>query len=208
MIGRTLSHYRIERRLGAGGMGEVFLARDLAFGRPAAIKILSQPLSSPLRSRLLREAEACARLQHPAIATFYEAGESDGTFFLALEFVPGETLRERLHRGPLPLSEAMTAAGCLLEALNHAHAAGVLHRDIKPENVMVTGGGLAKLLDFGVARLLGARSNESEAPTAAALTEVGAVVGTLGYMSPEQLKAQPLDERSDLFALGAVIYEA
>jgi serine/threonine-protein kinase len=155
LIGQTLSHYLIERRLGAGGMGEVFLARDLALGRPAAIKVLSQPLTSPFRSRLLREAEACARLQHPAIATFYEAGESSGTAFLALEFVPGETLRERLRRGPLPLSEALTLAGGLLEALNHAHAAGVLHRDIKPENVMVTPGGLAKLLDFGIARLIG-----------------------------------------------------
>jgi serine/threonine-protein kinase len=208
VIGQTLSHYRIERRLGAGGMGEVFLARDLALGRPAAIKVLAQPLSSPFRARLLREAEACARLQHPAIASFYEAGESDGTVFLALEFVAGETLRERLRKGPLPHSEAMTVAGCLLEALNHAHAAGVLHRDIKPENVMVTGGGLAKLLDFGIARLIGTETGESEAPTAAALTEVGAVVGTLGYMSPEQLKSQPLDERSDLFSLGAVLYEA
>ncbi|HTO88724.1 MAG TPA: protein kinase [Thermoanaerobaculia bacterium] len=207
LVGQNLSHYLIERRLGAGGMGEVFLARDLALGRPAAVKVLAQPLSSPFRARLLREAEACARLQHPAIATFYEAGEVDGVVFLAMEFVAGETLRERLLRGPLPVPEALLAAGCLLEALNHAHAAGVLHRDIKPENVMLTSDGLAKLLDFGIARLVSGPETGSETPTDVALTEVGAIVGTLGYMSPEQLKSQPLDERSDLFSLGAVLYE-
>lgn len=208
MIGQTLSHYLVERRLGAGGMGEVFLARDLALGRAAAVKVIAQPLSFDLRARLHREAEACARLQHPAIASFYEAGDSDGTAFLALEFVPGETLRDRLERGPLAAPQALVVAGCLLEALNHAHAAGVLHRDIKPENIMLTGDGLAKLLDFGIARLIGAEAGESEAATATALTEAGAVVGTVGYMSPEQLKGEPLDERSDLFSLGAVLHEA
>ncbi|HKD18728.1 MAG TPA: protein kinase [Thermoanaerobaculia bacterium] len=207
MIGRTLSHYRVEERLGAGGMGEVFLARDLALGRPAALKIIAQPLSSELTARLRREAEACARLQHPAIATFYEAGEVDGVAFLAMEYVPGETLRDRLRRGPLPVPEALIAAGALLEALNHAHAAGVLHRDIKPENIMLTGGQVARLLDFGIARFLGPDEAESEAATATALTEAGAVVGTVGYMSPEQLRGDPLDERSDVFSLGAVLYE-
>ncbi len=208
MVGATLSHYWIEKRLGAGGMGEVFLARDLALGRPAAVKVLAETLSAELRIRMQREAEACARLQHPAIATFYEAGEADGTFFLAMEYVRGETLRERLRRGPLPLSQALVVAGCLLEALTHAHAAGVLHRDIKPENIMLTVDELAKLLDFGIARFTASDEHESEAATATALTGVGAVIGTLGYMSPEQLKAQPVDERSDVFALGAVLYEA
>jgi len=207
VIGRTLSHYRVEERLGAGGMGEVFLARDLALGRPAAIKLLAQPLDGELRARLRREAEACARLQHPAIATFYEAGEDAGSVFLAMEFVSGETLRARLSRGPLPLPQAIAVTACLLEALNHAHAAGVLHRDIKPENVMVTPDGLAKLLDFGIARLLGPQETGEGEKTATALTQAGAVIGTVGYMSPEQLKGQPLDERSDLFALGAVLYE-
>jgi TolB-like protein/tetratricopeptide (TPR) repeat protein len=207
VIGQTLSHYRVERRLGAGGMGEVFLARDLALGRPAAIKLLAQPVDRELRSRLRREAEACARLQHPAIATFYEAGEENETVFLAMEFVGGETLRDRLERGPLPRPQAIAVTACLLEALNHAHAAGVLHRDIKPENVMVTPGGLAKLLDFGIARLLGPQEAAPEERTGTALTAVGAVVGTIGYMSPEQLKGQPLDERSDVFSLGAVLYE-
>ncbi|MFY9552047.1 MAG: protein kinase [Thermoanaerobaculia bacterium] len=206
MLGRTLSHYRIEKRLGAGGMGEVFLAHDLALGRVAAVKVLSSSLTPDARARLFREAQACARLQHPAIATFFEAGEADGVAFLAMEFVAGETLRDRLRRGPLPFPQALSIAGALLEALGHAHAAGVLHRDIKPENVMVTGDNLGKLLDFGIARLQEA-GVESEAATEVALTQPGAVIGTLGYMSPEQLKGQPLDERSDLFSLGAVLYE-
>jgi serine/threonine-protein kinase len=208
VIGQTLSHYFVEKRLGAGGMGEVFLARDLALGRPAALKVIAPSLSGELRARLLREAEACARLEHPAIATFYEAGEADGVAFLAMEFVPGETLRDRLRRGPLTVPQTLVVADCLLEALGHAHAAGVLHRDIKPENVMLTGDHLAKLLDFGIARLIGGEEAGSESATATALTEAGAVIGTLGYMSPEQLKGEPLDERSDVFSLAAVLHEA
>jgi len=206
VLGRTLSHYRVEKRLGAGGMGEVFLARDLALGRMAAVKVLSASLTPEARARLFREAQACARLQHPAIATFFEAGEADGVAFLAMEFVAGETLRDRLRRGPLSLAEALSISGALLEALGHAHAAGVLHRDIKPENIMVTGDHLAKLLDFGIARLQESDA-ESEAATEIGLTQPGAVIGTLGYMSPEQLKAEPLDERTDLFSFGAVFYE-
>jgi TolB-like protein/Tfp pilus assembly protein PilF len=208
VTGRTLSHYRLERRIGAGGMGEVFFARDLALDRPAAVKIPPPSLSPALRSRILREAEASARLQHPAIATFYEAGEASGVAFLAMEYVEGETLRERLRRGPLPVSEALPLAGCLLEALEHAHAAGVLHRDIKPENIMVTGAASAKLLDFGIARLFVSREEELDMPTATALSGDGGALGTVGFMSPEQLKGQPLDRRTDVFSLGAVLYEA
>ncbi len=208
MIGKTLSHYRIERRLGAGGMGEVFLARDLALGRAAAVKVLASSLTDAARARLFREAQACARLQHPAIATFFESGESEGVAFLAMEFVAGETLRDRLRRGALPFPQALSVVASLLEALVHAHAAGVLHRDIKPENVMVTGDHLGKLLDFGIAQLHEEEEAvDSEERTEVALTEAGAVIGTLGYMSPEQLRGRPLDERSDLFSLGAVFYE-
>ncbi len=206
MIGQTLSHYRVEKRLGAGGMGEVFLARDLALGRTAAVKVLVQSLTEEARARLFREARASARLQHPAIATFFEAGEADGVIFLAMEFVAGETLRDRLRRGPLPLPQALSVTASLLEALVHAHAAGVLHRDIKPENIMVTADHLGKLLDFGIARMQESEAG-SEDRTEVALTEAGAIIGTLGYMSPEQLRGLPLDERSDLFSLGAVLYE-
>jgi serine/threonine-protein kinase len=189
-------------------MGEVFLARDLALGRMAAVKVLSSDLSPEARDRLFREAQASARLQHPAIATFYESGESDGTAFLAMEYVEGETLRDRLRRGPLPLGKALSITAALLEALGHAHAAGVLHRDLKPENVMVTPDELGKLLDFGIARVIAAPADTGEdSATEVALTAPGAVIGTIGYMSPEQLKGQPLDERSDLFSLAAVLYE-
>ena len=206
VIGRVLSHYRIERPLGAGGMGEVFLARDLALGRPAAIKVLSSSLAPDARDRLFREAEACARLQHPAIATFYEAGEADGVAFLAMEYVEGETLRDRLDRGPVPFPQTLAIGGSVLEALGHAHAAGVLHRDIKPENIMVTDALLGKLLDFGIARLWQGEADENE-KTGVALTAPGAVIGTLSYMSPEQLKGHDLDVRTDLFSLGAVLFE-
>ncbi|HEX4440594.1 MAG TPA: protein kinase [Thermoanaerobaculia bacterium] len=209
MAPRVVSHYAIERSIGAGGMGEVFLARDLALGRPVALKLLGGAVGPESLERFRREAEASARVQHPAIATFYEAGEADGVAFLAMEYVTGETLRSRLVRGPLPPAEALALADALLEGLTHAHAAGVLHRDIKPENVMVCEDGGAKLLDFGIARLLDAPvEGGSEDATAAALTEEGSVLGTLGYMSPEQLKAQPLDERSDVFSLAATLYEA
>jgi serine/threonine protein kinase/Tfp pilus assembly protein PilF len=206
LIGTTISHYLLEKRLGAGGMGEVYLARDTALGRPAALKLLPRDLEAALRPRLLREGEASARLQHPAIATFYEAGETDGVAFLAMEYVEGRTLRDRLLEGPMPFGQAVNVAACLLEALGHAHAAGILHRDIKPENVMLTPQGSAKLLDFGIAKLFVAA--DSEEATGTALTGAGEVLGTIGYMSPEQLKGLPLDSRSDLFSLGAVFYEA
>ncbi|HVH07618.1 MAG TPA: protein kinase, partial [Myxococcota bacterium] len=207
---RIVSHYAIERSLGAGGMGEVFLARDLALGRPVALKLIAGPVGPAALERFRREAEACARVQHPAIATFYEAGEGDGVAFLAMEFVPGETLRSRLVRGRLEAAEALALSDALLEGLTHAHAAGVLHRDIKPENVMVCDDGGSKLLDFGIARLLDAPVGDDtgEDATAVALTEEGSVLGTLGYMSPEQLRARPLDERSDVFSLAATLYEA
>jgi len=187
-------------------MGEVYLARDMAPGRAAALKVLPKNLDASLKPRLLREGEASARLQHPAIATFYESGESDGVAFIAMEYVSGQTLRDRLMEGPLPVREAVSMTAWLLEALSHAHAAGILHRDIKPENVMLTSESSAKLLDFGIAKVF-APADPEEA-TGTALTSAGEVLGTVGYMSPEQLKGLPLDAQSDLFSLGAVFYEA
>lgn len=206
MPGRRISHYLLERLLGAGGMGEVHLARDLALGRPTALKILPRGFDPIQRSRLLEEARISARLQHPAIATFYEAGEEEGEAFIAMEYVPGETLRSRLRGGALPAPEAMGLVASLLEGLVHAHALGVLHRDIKPENVMVAGSGLGRLLDFGIAKQL---SSESAAPAAqeTALTEQGLMLGTPGYMAPEQIHGVPASARSDLFAVGALLHE-
>jgi TolB-like protein len=186
--GRTLGHYRIEEQLASGVMGDLFRARDLALGRDVALRVLPRRVLPRLREWLLREAEASARLQHPAIAAFYESGKDQDETFLAMEFVRGETLRSRLKRGALPLDEAIALAIWILGALCYAHAAGVLHSDIKPENVMVTGARSAKLLDFGIA--------------------LGRVVpGTVGYMSPEQICGENLDQRSDLFQAGVVLYE-
>ena len=205
MLGRTLSHYRIEQRLGAGGMGSVYRARDLALGREVAIKVVSDECDPSLRARLLREAEAGARLQHPVIATFFEAGTADDTAFIAMEYVRGSTLRDRLGSGPMPVEQAVAVTSALLEALHHAHTTGILHRDIKPENVMLTGEGTPKLLDFGLAKAL-AESADEHGTTVDDLTG-GRILGTVGYMSPEQLHGADLDGRSDLFAVGALLYE-
>jgi serine/threonine protein kinase/tetratricopeptide (TPR) repeat protein len=203
-IGRKLSHYLIERHLGSGGMGEVYLAQDVALGRAVALKILRAG-DAAFGERLRREAEAFARLQHPWIATFYEASEDNGLPFLAMEYVPGRTLRRLLGEGSIPVDRALAIAGCLLEALAHAHAAQVLHRDIKPENVMVLEGDQAKLLDFGLAKYVvpGEESNQTQTQ----LTSAGEMLGTMGYMAPEQLRGLEVDARTDLYAVGAVLHE-
>jgi eukaryotic-like serine/threonine-protein kinase len=208
VIGRTLSHYRIEDRLGAGGMGVVYLARDLALGRLAALKLLPAESDPAARQRLLREAQACARLQHPGIATYYEAGDEGGEVFVAMEYVRGRTLRDVLRDGPLSPERALAVGGTLLEALAHAHAAGVLHRDVKPENVMIADDGRVKLLDFGLAKRLAPEGQGVDQPTLSLLTTEGAIVGTPGFLAPEQLRGDAVDERVDLFAVGALLYEA
>ncbi|MGH7681545.1 MAG: protein kinase domain-containing protein, partial [Candidatus Eiseniibacteriota bacterium] len=207
MVGERLSHYLVEERLGEGAMGEVFRARDLALGRPAAIKVLPPSFNPEQRRRLLREAEAGRRLQHPGIATFFEAGVVGETAFIAMEWVRGETLRQRLRRGSVPMPQALSIVAGLLEALGHAHRAGIIHRDIKPENIMITEAGAAKLLDFGLARQGPYGAEDVGVSTGTLLTEPGTVVGSLGYMSPEQLRGEAVDARTDLFAVGAVLYE-
>jgi serine/threonine protein kinase len=204
MSGRKLGHFLILEKLGSGGMGEVYLAKDLALGRQAAIKVLAPGAPPGFLNRLMHEAEAAVKLQHPAIATFFESGTDGYTAYIAMEYVAGETLRSRLSRGPLGVSSTMTIAMGLLEALAHAHMAGVLHRDIKPENIMLVREDMPKLLDFGLAiQLMPGDSAETQSSIR------GVIAGTLGYMSPEQVRGEPdLDERSDLFSLGAVLYEA
>jgi TolB-like protein len=208
VIGRTLSHYRIEDRLGAGGMGVVYRASDLALGRSVALKVLPEGFSPELRDRLMREARASARLQHPCIATFHEAGEDDGVAWMAIEYVRGRTLRQRLAEGPLPLEKALAVAGALLEALAHAHAAGILHRDVKPENVMLAEAGGVKLLDFGLAKHLETEDAGADRATLTLITSAGAITGTPGYLAPEQIRGEDADGRADLFAVAAVLYEA
>jgi tetratricopeptide (TPR) repeat protein len=204
---RRISHYRLCEWLGAGGMGEVYRAEDLALGREAALKLLPDGVDPELRALLLREADASARLQHPAIATFYEAGEADGEAFIAMEFVRGQVLRQRLDEGVVPIEQALTIARCLLEALAHAHTAGILHRDIKPENIIITSGGTAKLLDFGIAKRLFVDTAETTLSAGIPAGGRSSVVGTLGYFAPEQILGETLDARTDLFQVGLVLFE-
>jgi len=211
--GSRLGSYEILGPLGAGGMGEVWRARDTRLQREVALKILPEAFSSDAErlSRFTREAHVLASLNHPGIAAIYSFEEIEGTNFLALELVPGETLKHRIARGPIPLSEALGFARQIAEALEAAHGKGILHRDLKPANVMVTPDGRVKLLDFGLAKAFAAEQASqdiSESPTAAADgTKQGLILGTASYMSPEQARGRTLDARSDLWALGCLLYE-
>src|SRR5437667_353254 len=210
-IGREIGPYRIVERLGAGGMGEVYLAQDRRLDRPVALKILPAYFVSDearLR-RFQREARAASALNHPNILTIHEVGEADRVHFITTEFIDGQTLRELIAQENLSLVEVLEIAIQVAEALTAAHAAGIVHRDIKPENIMRRRAGLVKLLDFGIAKLLEQPSSDlSETATIAKTqTETGVVLGTVGYMSPEQARALPVDERTDIWSLGVVLYE-
>lgn len=220
MIGRTLKHYEVEEALGNGGMGVVYRARDTRLERPVAIKLLKPELvADPDRkSRFLREARAAAAVSHPAIAQVYDIDEDGGTTFIAMEFVDGRTVGRLIAQGELDLLGSVEIALQIAEGLAKAHEANIIHRDIKSDNIMVTREGHAKLLDFGIAKLLDASAGDTELDLIArsdgwtmtaerARTLPGAVVGTVPYMSPEQARGQALDPRSDIFSLGIVLYE-
>ncbi|MGZ8851175.1 MAG: protein kinase domain-containing protein, partial [Thermoanaerobaculia bacterium] len=208
LIGTTVGSYRLIEMLGAGGMGEVYVALDTRLGRRVAVKFLSSQFTSdPERVRRFRqEAQLASGLNHPNILTIHELGEHHGVQFIASELVEGETLRARLEHGPMELSEIVRVASQVASALRTAHAAGVVHRDIKPENVMLRPDGYVKVLDFGLAKL-----SETSAPLAddATLlrTATGVVMGTTQYMSPEQVRGQVVDARTDQWSLGVVLYE-
>ncbi len=208
--GSKLGSYEILGPLGAGGMGEVYRARDGKLGREAALKVLAEEYAQS-RERLQRfeqEARAASALNHPNIVTIYEIGESGGTCYIAMEYVEGRTLRQLLDAGPLPLKKALGIAAQVADGLGKAHAAGIVHRDLKPENVMLTADGYAKILDFGLAKLAAGSGSGSQAPTLAGPdTHPGTVMGTAGYMSPEQARGGAADFRSDQFSLGTVLYE-
>jgi serine/threonine protein kinase len=209
--GSKLGPYEIVEPLGAGGMGEVYRAKDSRLEREVAIKVLPEHLSgSPeLRQRLEREAKSISSLQHPNICTLHDIGSENGIDFLVMEYLDGETLDERLAQGPLPINEVLSVAISLADALDKAHRQGLAHRDLKPGNIMLTRGG-AKLLDFGLAKgVLGMVDPAAltQSPTMSPLTEEGTLVGTFQYMAPEQLEGEEADARSDLFAFGSVIYE-
>jgi eukaryotic-like serine/threonine-protein kinase len=208
-LGKQISHYQILTLLGAGGMGRVYLAQDTRLQRKVALKLLpSQYTQEVERVRRFRtEAQAASALNHPNILTIYDVGEAAGTHFMATEYVEGQTLRQLLQRGPLPPAQVSDIGLQLADALSAAHAAGIVHRDIKPENLMLRPDGLVKVLDFGLAKLTETSHPQAEVPPAELLTEPGKVLGTISYMSPEQALGQLLDQRTDIFSLGVVLYE-
>ena len=211
--GTKLGPYEIQAPLGAGGMGEVYRARDTRLERAVAIKILSAHLcqNAEARDRIDREARAISSLRHPNICHLYDVGEEDGISYLVMEYLEGETLGDRLHKGPLPLEQVLKVGAEICDGLEKAHRSGVVHRDLKPSNIMLTKTG-AKLMDFGLAKpavaALGAGSSSDPMATMSRpLTAEGTIVGTFQYMSPEQVEGKEADARSDIFALGAVLYE-
>ena len=211
MIGKTLGHYKITEKLGAGGMGEVYRARDLTLDRDVALKVLPQGLAadSERLERFEREAKAVAALSHPNIVTLFSVEKADGVPFLTMELVAGESLDEAIPEGGLPMSRFSTLALQLVEGVTAAHKQGIVHRDLKPANIMLTADGRLKILDFGLAKLRGLDDDSlsgSELPTAL-LTEEGRILGTPAYMAPEQAEGKPIDARADIFAIGAVLYE-
>ena len=209
-VGRRLGPYQVLALLGAGGMGEVYRARDTRLDRIVALKVMAAHLAADTsrRARFEREARTISRLSHPQICALYDVGDQDGLAFLIMEYIEGQTLQDRLEQGALPLDQTLRFAAQIAEALAAAHRQGVIHRDLKPANVMLTREGL-KLMDFGLAKLLTPESEEtrSTATETLGLTEEGVILGTMPYMAPEQLEGKNVDARTDIFALGVVVYE-
>jgi serine/threonine protein kinase len=209
LVGRTLSHYQVVSLLGAGGMGEVYLAQDPRLDRTVALKILPGDLAAdPDRmQRLEREARAASALNHPNVATIYDVGESDGIHFIAMEHVEGETIAERIEGQPLTASEVIDVAVQVADALDVAHAKGITHRDIKPANLMLSHRGYLKVLDFGIAKTTGGDALTPNDDVSVEPRQHSAVIGSGPYMSPEQIVGGDVDPRSDVFSLGVVVYQ-
>ena len=208
MIAESIAHYRIIKKLGAGGMGEVYLAQDTKLDRKVAIKVL-QPDSladENLKKRLLREAQAAAKLDHPNICAIYDVNEADSFTFIVMQYIEGESLAEMMERKPIGLTTVLALAEQAAEGLAEAHEHGIVHRDIKPQNIMIGPRGQLKILDFGLAKMR-SESVDHEAATATLLSRPGHVIGTMPYMSPEQVQGEPLDASSDVFSLGVTLYE-
>src|SRR5262245_27010854 len=210
-LGTKLGRYEIRSKVGEGGMGEVYQGRDTQLGRDVAVKVLPTTVSSDAERLRRFEQEACAAsaLNHPNILVVHDIGAHDGTTYVVSELLEGETLRKRISGTPLAQRRAVDYALQIANGLAAAHEKGIVHRDLKPDNIFVTNDGRVKILDFGLAKLtqLDGSSSQTDVPTRRVDTDPGVVMGTVGYMSPEQLKGRPVDQRSDIFAFGAILYE-